>query len=433
MTEVSTLGGTRGNALKVDLVSYSDNRGGAARAAYRIHCALRAAGIDSLIRVNDASGDDWTVQGPAGRAGMLMAVARPKIGALVNRVLRTSRPMPRSPAVLPSRWPNRINAGNADVVHLHWINNEMMSIEDVGKIDKPIVWTLHDMWAFCGAEHVTEDVRWRESYSPGSRPAHESGLDLDRWTWRRKRRAWSTPMHMVTPSHWLGECVRQSTLMRDWPISVVPNPIDTEVWRPVDKTLARDLMGLRRDCRVLLFGTFGANSTWHKGFDLLQAALGHLRGRVDDLQLVIFGQYAPQDQIDVGYPVHYVGHLHDELSLRVLYSAADVMIIPSRIEAFCQTASEALSCGTPVVAFGATGLLDVVQHQQTGYLAQAFDPEDLARGVEWVLGDSDRYGKLCASARLDAVERFSYAIVAKKYMAVYQAAIGSRRVLGPHS
>lgn len=426
VTGASAVDGTRGNALKVDLLSHSDTSGGAARAAYRIHCALRAAGVDSLMRVNDASGGDWTVQSPIAKWGMMVAEARPRIGALVNRVLQTSRPMPRSPAVLPSLWPNRINAGIADVVHLHWVNCEMMSIEDIGKINKPVVWTLHDMWAFCGAEHVTEDVRWREGYTTQSRPTHESGFDLDRWVWRRKRRAWRIPMHMVTPSHWLGECVRQSTLMRDWPVSVVPNAINTEVWRPIDKTLARHLMGLPPERRVLLFGTFGANSARHKGFDLLQSALQHLRGQANDLQLVVFGQLAPRDPIDVGFPVHYAGHLHDDLSLRVLYSAADAMVVPSRVEAFCQTASEALACGTPVIAFAATGLLDVVKHQQTGYLAKAFDTEDLARGIEWVFANSERYADLCAFARRDAVERFSYSVVAKKYLTIYETAISIR-------
>lgn len=373
--------------------------------------------------VCDASSGDWTVQGPEGKLDRVMAGVRPAIGRLPNRLLTTGNTVLHSPAVLPSGWPKRINSADADVAHLHWVNIDMMSVEDIGHIKKPIVWTLHDMWAFCGAEHVTDDVRWRDGYSSTNRPDHESGFDLNRWVWQRKRKAWRHPMHIVTPSAWLAECAKQSVLMRDWPVSVIPNTIDTEAWRPVEKSLARSLIGLPLSPPLLLFGTFGANSAPHKGFDLLQLALQRLRGELEGLQLVVIGQCAPREPADLGFPVHYVGHLHDDLSLRVLYSAADVVVVPSRKEAFGQSASEALACGTPVVAFGATGLLDVVHHQQTGYLAKAFDANDLAQGIQWVLDDPERYARLGAQAREDAVARFSYQKVARQYMDVYHQAI----------
>jgi glycosyltransferase involved in cell wall biosynthesis len=336
--------------------------------------------------------------------------------------LRTANPILHSPAVLPSGWAKSINASDADLTHLHWVNIEMMSVEDIGRIEKPVVWTLHDMWAFCGAEHVADDFRWREGYLRTNRPSHEAGFDLNKWVWGRKRRAWRRPMHIVAPSRWLAECVQQSMLMREWPVSVIPNAIDTDAWRPVEKTWARNLLGLPSSVPLLLFGTFGSNAAPHKGFDLFQAALQFLRAETEELQLVVFGERAPREPVDMGLPVHYMGHLHDDLSLRILYSAADVMIVPSRKEAFGQTASEALACGTPVIAFGATGLLDVVRHQETGYLAKAYDPEDFARGIQWVLEDRERYAKLSAQAREDAVGRFSYPAVARQYLTVYEAA-----------
>lgn len=382
--------------------------------------------MDSRLHVNEAVLGDWTVKCPTDRWSSVMAQVRPAVGGLLNRLMATTRPVPRSPAALPSSWSKRLNTDNLDVVHLHWVNREMMSVEDIGRIKKPIVWTLHDMWAFCGAEHVTEEVRWREGYTTRNRPAYESGFDLDRWVWRRKRKAWHHPVNIVTPSHWLAECARQSVLMRDWPISVIHNAIDTEVWQSIDKTMARRLMGLPTEAKMLLFGTYGANSAPHKGLDLLRSALQHLRGQVDDLQLVVFGQMTPEEPEDFGFPVHYTGHLHDELSLRLLYSAADVMVIPSRLENLPNTGVESMACGRPVVAFDTCGLPDIVRHQKTGYLAKAFDTEDLAKGIEWVLADSQRYARLCDCARGDAVERFSYPVAAKKYLAVYEAAVASR-------
>ena len=211
--------------------------------------------------------------------------------------------------------------------------------------------------------------------------------------------------------------------MRDWPVSVIPNPIDTERWQPLDQALARELLGLPKDVPLLLFGAMGCSQDPRKGFDLLQAALQHLRGEMPELELVVFGQYRPKDPPDLGFPIHYTGHLHDDLSLRAFYSAADVMVVPSRQEAFGQTASEAHACGTPVVAFNTCGLPDIVTHHQTGYLAKAFDAEDLARGIQWVLADRMRQTRFGANARAQAVTRFASTVIAAQYQQIFEAAI----------
>jgi glycosyltransferase involved in cell wall biosynthesis len=306
------------------------------------------------------------------------------------------------------------------------VNNETLSIEDVRRIRKPMVWTFQDMWAFCGAEHVSQDRRFVEGYGRDNRPASDTGVDLDRWAWERKRRSWDKPIHIVAPSHWMADCVRQSALMRDWPVTVIANPVDTDNWAPVEKKVARKLLHLPEDVPLLLFGTSGANDSPHKGFDLLLAALECLRGKVN-LHLVIFGQIAPKNPVEMGFPVHYMGHLHDDLSMRVAYSAADAVAIPSRVDNLPNVGIEAISCATPVVAFDVCGLPDIVRHRETGYLAEAFDPEDFARGLIWMFEDKQRHEQLCINARQDAVERFSYAVIAKKYSDLYQ------HVLSGHS
>ncbi len=406
--------------MKIAMVNYSDINGGAARAAWRIHHAIRQSGVDSQMSVNQASAGDWTVTGPRGKLAKASGMVRSPLGGLTTRLLKTGNPILHSPAILPSSWPKRLNDSDADIVHLHWVNGEMMSVADISHITKPVVWTLHDMWAFCGAEHYTEDFRWRDGYDKINRPSHESGFDLNRWTWQRKMKAWKKPMHIVTPSRWLADCARQSMLMRDWPISVIPNALDVDTWKPVEKKLARQLMNLPTDCPLLAFGAMGGGQDPRKGMDLLLSALDHLRGQFQDLQLVVFGQSTPRELPDLGFPIHYTGHLHDDLSLRVLYSAADAMIVPSRQEVFGQTASEAHACGTPVIAFDICGLPDIVTHQQTGWLAKPFDTEDLARGIQWVLGDAVRHAALSHQARVDAKKRFAYSVVAEKYMMIYE-------------
>jgi len=412
--------------VKIALVNSYDIIGGAARAAYRIHQALLRHGVDSTMHVNQAEVDDWTVQGPIGNWHKTRHRVRLNLGRNAKRPLKTGNPVIHSPALMPSLWPMRLNALAADIVHLHWINDEMFSIADIGRIRKPIVWTLHDMWAFCGAEHYTEEFRWREGYQRDNRPDYESGFDLNHWVWRRKRKKWRQPMQIVTPSRWLAECVRESALMRDWPVTVVPYALDTDVWRPIDKQQARELFGLPLDTPILLFGAIGGSRDPRKGFDLLQSALQHLNGEIPSLHLVVCGQSAPEEPPDFGFPVHYTGRLHDDFSLRVLYSAADALVIPSRQDNLPNTGVESLACGTPVVAFDTCGLPDIVQHQKTGYLARAFDTEELAKGIRWLLADRARHTELSANARHNAVTRFAFPAVAARYMEVYRTVLSQK-------
>lgn len=415
--------------LKVIHLNYSDINGGAARAAYRIHQSLRNFEIDSRMWVNKATAGDWTVDGPEGKVAKAFGALRGHVVTPLTRGLTTTNPTVYSPAIIPSRWVNRINASDADIVHLHWVQGEMLSIADIGRIQKPIVWTLHDMWAFCGAEHYTEDERWRDGYRVYNRPAYESGFDLNRWTWARKLKHWQQPMEVVTPSKWLSNCVVESALMRNWPVSVVANPIDTARWKPIDKLFSRELLGLPPNVPLLLFGAMGGSQDPRKGFDLLLKALEHLRDDLSaqNMELVVFGQNAPTSALNLGFPIHYTGHLYDDFSLCALYSAADVVVVPSRQESFGQTASESLACGTPVVAFSSTGLLDIVEHQRNGYLAKPFDSGDLAKGITWVFSNS-KIINFRQSARIYAEKNFSYRLIAQKYHAVYQKAIENSRL-----
>lgn len=414
------------NLLRVFQVSTTDTIGGAARAAYRIHHALLMQGVDSQMFVNQASSGDWSVKGPGGKLGKVLAKLRDPLGGVATRLLKTSNPILHSPAILPSRWPHRLNGSDADVLHLHWVNAEMLSIANVGRLRKPIVWTLHDMWAFCGAEHYTEDNRWREGYTRNNRPSYEGGFDLNRWTWNRKRKNWRRPMHIVSPSHWLADCARESVLFRDWPISVIPNVLDTGMYQPLDRGFCREALTLPADQQIILFGAIGGARDLRKGYELLQDALERLATRVDvqNVLCVVFGQSAPQNPPALPFPTRWMGHVHDDATLALLYNAADVMVVPSRQENLPQTATEPQACGCPVVAFDCTGFRDAVVHRETGYLARAFDTEDMAEGLRWILKDADLRDTLGRAARARALRLWAPEVVVPQYLQVYEAAIG---------
>ena len=209
--------------------------------------------------------------------------------------------------------------------------------------------------------------------------------------------------------------------MYDWPVVVIPNPLDTDRWRPIHKGFARSLLDLPQDKTLLLFGAFGGTDAHHKGFDILLSSLSILSSEKshDSLHLVVFGQSEPKSPPKLGFPVHFLGHLYDDLSLRALYSACDAMVIPSRQDNLPYTGLEAHACGTPVVAFDTCGLKDIVDHGVTGALADPFDPHSLAASLAWVIEDSSRLRSLSQQARLRAKRLWSYNTVGTLYSQLY--------------
>ena len=404
--------------MKIVHVSHSDSIGGAARAAYRLHKSIRTLGIDSRMLVADKKTDDWTVKRRSNRISHLFGKLRWSIGIWISSFIKSSNPILHSVAVVPSRWSQKLNASDADVVHLHWINGEMMSIRDLRDLKKPTIWTLHDMWAFCGAEHVSFNTRYRDGYKTENRPANEKGIDLNRWTANRKLKNWKEPIQVVAPSRWLAECIKDSVIMKGWPVEVIPNAIDTNTWFPTDKIVSRDLFKLPKDTHLILFSAWGGTSQMHKGFDLAESALDYLATLSSSIELVVCGQSQPEHNQYSKIKVNYIGHLHDDISMNLLYSAVDVVVIPSRIDNLPNAGTEAQSCGVPVVAFNVCGLPDVVEHLVTGYLAVPFDTLELAKGILWVI-DKSRHEQLRIAARQRAVNLWSHTHIATKYANLY--------------
>jgi glycosyltransferase involved in cell wall biosynthesis len=285
------------------------------------------------------------------------------------------------------------------------------------------------MWPFCGAEHYTTDdalARWRAGYSKTNRPASEGGLDLDRMVWQRKCRAWKRPMHIVAPSRWLASCARESVLFKGWPVSVVPNVLDTATFQPLNQHFCRQALGLPdNDKQIILFGALGGGRDPRKGYDLLLDALELLALRVDPQSVlcVVFGQSSPQNPCKLPFHTRWMGHVQDDATLALLYNAADVMVVPSRQDNLPQTATEPQACGCPVAAFDCTGLRDAVVHRETGYLARAFDVEDMAEGLSWILGDAERRGALRQAARMRAIQLWSPEVVVPQYLSIYRSII----------
>lgn len=417
--------------MKPLLISSMDIEGGAARAAYRLHQSLRSIDIPSKMLVQNKRSSDTTVIAQKSTIG--------KIGERLKDVpIQVYRN--RTSAMFSSQWfPNpivpKLAQFNPDLINLHWICNGYLQIETLTKFNKPLVWTLHDMWPFTGGCHYTQTCD-RYTASCGACPQLKSdrSWDVSRWIWQRKAGTYKNlNLTLVAPSHWMAEAAKNSSLFRDVRIEVIPHGLDIEIFKPIESQIARHLFNLPVDKQLILFGA-GSNAVGdpRKGLYLLQDALKKLNqaGWQDRFELVIFGTSPPENPIDLGFKAHYLGRFYDDITLSLIYSAADVMIVPSIQEAFGQTASEALACGTPVVAFRGTGVQDIVDHEQDGYLAKPFEAEDLAQGIVWVLQEPERHQKLRDQARGKAKKAFTLTLQAQRYLALFTEVLDTKRDQG---
>lgn len=384
--------------MKVLHLSFS-KKGGAGVSAFRLSEALQKIGIES----------EFIYFKPYAKETARIGWLEKKLNGLRN-ILFSQVFHLGTINLFPSSLLRVINESDADLIHLHWINAEMLSIEQIAKIKKPLVWTFHDMWPICGTDPIVYDERYK-----GSRG---QGLGGTRgWVWRRKKKCWGhLDVHIICPSSWLAGCVRQSDIFTSSPVSIIPNGMDLSIFSPSDRMAARDKYQIGSDDKVILFGAYDPHN-FNKGGDLLRCALELLS--LDHVRVVVFGAVGTESI--AGFPTTWMGFIESPQELAQLYATADVVCVPSRIETFGQTASEPQACGVPVVAFDTTGLKDVVKHKVTGYLATPFDVQDFARGIEWVLAQDA--GVLGTVARSLAEERFSEELMAQRVLKIYDGVL----------
>lgn len=397
--------------MKVLHLSAREKTGGAARAAHRLYVGQRALGLDARMAVLRRQSQDPNV--------MLVEMSRPERW-LHRRALRRERPA----SSVGTPWTaGRASAPVAryaehfqpDITHLHWLGEGLVSVEALARLPQPLVWTLHDTWTLTGGCHYTGGCTGYQRQCgacPQLRSSDEN--DLSRSVWSRKQRAWaSLPLTLIAPSRWMAESARASSLFAGRRVEVIPNAIDTEVYRPYDRAFAREVLGLPADKPLLLFGAAQVDDP-RKGLHHLEAALGRLVDTAG-LELVMFG--AGQAMPKAGLPVHTIGALNDDRLLALLYSAVDVLAVPSVEDNLPNTVMEAMACGTPCVSFNIGGLPDLIDHRVNGYLAQPFSPDDFADGLGWALSDGGRLaGKL---AREASVNRYSLPTVAAQHQTLY--------------
>lgn len=394
-----------------------DLNGGAARGAYWLHRGLCELGVNSII-INDGPRriDDERI----------ISVANTPLKILVLKGMSFLMRMPllfyrkRNKIIFSTGFDGidftRLPAyQEADIVHLHWING-LVPMRVLKKIKKPVVWTLRDMWPLTGGCHYAmECIGYEKGCGKCPQLGSNSHFDLSSYISWYKRRCLPNKLELVGISRWLSEVARRSATFKGRQVHDISNCVDVNEFSPVDKGTARSVLGLPADKKIVAIGA-QAIDDFYKGFDAFVDAISDVKR--DDIHLVIFGRVRHEILDGISCPYTMFGFLSDSISLKLVYSAADVFVAPSRMDAFGKTLVESMACGTPVVCFDATGPADIVEHMVTGYKAKPFETADLAQGIEMVLAaDGVNMPK---AARLRAEKMFDIRMVAKKYICLYE-------------
>ncbi len=313
----------------------------------------------------------------------------------------------------------------ADVIHLHWINQGFLSLRGlrrIAQLGKPLVWTLHDMWAFTGGCHYTEGCeRYVQSCGHCPMLRWPSLRDLSHRIWRSKQRLFPQQMHIITCSEWLSQCARRSSLLGRYAVEVIPNAIDTDLFAPLSpeqRCRFRRRFNIADEAVVVLFSSVKVENPW-KGFGHLVEALRHLRQWRPDLrlELVVMGKAQPETLRLLPCRTHALGALSQPHQMAEAYAAADLFVIPSLEENLPNTVMEALACGTPVAGFRTGGIPEMVEHGHSGYLAPRGDARALAEAIVWV---AERADSLRSAARNKAERCYTLEIVGQQHRACYE-------------
>ena len=420
--------------MRVLIVNTSEKTGGAAVAAHRLMEALNNHGVKAKMLVRDKQTDNLSV-----------------VGLPKSPLLRWHFLWERFVVFCHLHFSRKhlfeidiANAGTditrlpefkeADIIHLHWINQGMLSLKDIRKIlrsGKPVVWTMHDIWPATAICHYTRGCNYYKSQCRRCQllPGGGGDKDLSSKLWRRKQRLLEEEnLFYVTCSRWLEGEARQSALLKGKSITNIPNAIDSRVFRPTDKTAAREQLGLPVDKQVILFVSQRVTdqrkgvSFFIEAVNSLAAADPSWRERV---VVAILGGHADEVASQLTVPAFPLGYVSDEKTIVAVYNATDVYVTPSLEDNLPNTIMEAMACGVPSVGFNVGGIPEEIDHKKNGYVAAYRDGRDLARGIEWVLCEADAV-ELQHQCLRKVAQNYSQSAVALRYVEVYNQALAMK-------
>lgn len=418
--------------MRVLIINTSERIGGAAIAANRLMEALKNNGIKTKMLVRDKQTDQisvvelkkswWKVwQFIWERVVIWQANHFKKHNLFAVDIANTGTNITALPEFT-----------QADVIHLHWINQGMLSLTDIRRIiqsGKPIVWTMHDMWPFTGICHYAGDCDKYATQCHNCPQLYKgSRKDIAYRTFQKKKKLFEgAQITFVACSRWLESLAKKSDLIKGQTITNIPNAINTNLFKPRDKKQAREKCHLPQDKKLLLFGSVKITDK-RKGIDYLVSACKQIASSYPDfskeLGVVVFGNQAEQYASLFPFPIYPMNYVSNEKELVDIYNAVDLYVTPSLQDNLPNTIVEAMACGIPCIGFNVGGIPQMIDHLHNGYVAEDQSSKDLANGIHWALTEGE-YESLSEEACRKAVSSYSESTIAKKYVEIYNKITGN--------
>lgn len=419
--------------MRVLIINTSERIGGAAIAANRLMDALRNNGIQAKMLVRDKQTSQITVIGLNKSLWKIWQFVWERIVIWKANHFKKHNLFVVDIANAGTDITTLPEFKQADVIHLHWINQGMLSLKDIQKIlssGKPVVWTMHDMWPCTGiCHHARECEKYHEEcnhcpylYKGGGKK------DLSNQVFKSKQALYQlAPITFITCSQWLKEQASQSALLKGHSIQNIPNPINTNLFKPRNKQEARLKSGLPTDKKLILFGSAKITDK-RKGIDYFIESCKLLAEKhpelTEQLGVVVYGKDSDQLKSQVPFQVYPLNYISNEKELVDIYNAVDLFVTPSLEENLPNTIMEAMACGVPCVGFQVGGIPEMIDHLHNGYVADYKSVEDFANGIHWALSEGE-YKSLSEAACRKVSTSYSESIIAKKYIDVYNKITGN--------
>lgn len=432
--------------MNIVLVNKSDRVGGAAVACRRLQKALIKTGADAKLLVQEKNDDDQTVEATGTgfwkkKKNFLFFVLE-RLYFLFYEASKEAR-FAFSPAIIGENIHENYLIRNADIIHIHWFNQGFLSLKSLKKLialNKPIVWTLHDMWAFTGGCHYSGDCK-NYMDNCGNCPflKKPSEKDLSYKILKKKKKILKKLVRsassqtdfpadanitFVTCSDWLKEKAKKSSLLKDFNVFSIPNPIDRKLFYPMDKKLIRQKLLLQNNKKFILFAAANIFDK-RKGLNYLLKALKLAEKnslKPADFEILTFGKSDSAVFNNLPFKINNLGVLSKVEKIAEAYNAADLFVLPSLEDNLPNTIMESLACGTPVLAFKTGGIPEMIEHKKNGYLADYKSVEDLKNGIDFFM-NHPQPETLCKNSVEKVQQAYSEKVVAEKYQEVYQKVI----------
>jgi glycosyltransferase involved in cell wall biosynthesis len=397
------------NKIYIKHVSYSNYIGGASIAANNIYISIK-----KHLKSEFISADDYSKRKNINiKTKIRIFLGRlPKLFFLKNFNQSLSFNLLNSPLLKKIQE----QKSKKQIINLHWINRETLSIKDISKINYPLIWTCHDMWPVLGAKHIEFKNTNFKNYSLINRI-----LNLDYLTWKKKIKYLSKKrIIFIVPSKWLKQKIEASKIYKNKKIFVIGNPINTKFWKKIK------LINTKKEkIPIIAFGGVGINKDLNKGLKLAIKIFEYLNNNLNfKFKVIFFGDNIPKRKYKFNYESQ--GYLNKN-QMRELYSKTKIVLITSKIESFCQVAAEAQSCEVPIIAYKTSGLNDVIKNKSSGELVNNYNYVLFAKKIKSLLENKELLKKYSKNARRHIVKNYDSKIIAKKYIKIYKNIINNKK------